>query len=141
MASNEKGKPDFAMISNVCQLLIPMWQLQLREVAKLISSVFNAQIFGPGFVHCDPHEANVLLREHPLKKGKPQIVLVDHGLYKKLDEDFQESYARLWKGIVMADIPEIKSSCEQLGVHKMASKYVYDILPIISKPYTHPCPH
>mmetsp|Transcript_20589 Transcript_20589/g.49506 ORF Transcript_20589/g.49506 Transcript_20589/m.49506 type:complete len:692 (+) Transcript_20589:615-2690(+) len=90
-----------------------------REVAKLISSVFNAQIFGPGFVHCDPHEANVLLREHPLKKGKPQIVLVDHGLYKTLDEDFQEAYARLWKGIVMANIPDIKSACEQLGVHKM----------------------
>ena len=39
-------------------------------------------------MHCDPHEANVLLREHPTKKGKPQIVLVDHGLYKRLDKDF-----------------------------------------------------
>ena len=92
-----------------------------REVAKLISSVFNAQIFGPGFVHCDPHEANVLLREHPSKKGKPQIVLVDHGLYKKLDGDFTEAYARLWKGIVMANIPDIQSACEDLGVHKMVS--------------------
>ncbi|KAL7534306.1 LOW QUALITY PROTEIN: hypothetical protein ACHAXR_009195 [Thalassiosira sp. AJA248-18] len=90
-----------------------------REVATLISSVFNAQIFGHGFVHCDPHEANVLLREHPFKKGKPQIVLVDHGLYKSLDGDFQEEYARLWKGIVMANIPEIKLACEKLGVHKM----------------------
>mmetsp|Transcript_18111 Transcript_18111/g.39132 ORF Transcript_18111/g.39132 Transcript_18111/m.39132 type:complete len:696 (+) Transcript_18111:159-2246(+) len=90
-----------------------------REVAKLISSVFNAQIFGPGFVHCDPHEANVLLREHPSKKGKPQMVLVDHGLYKKLDDDFQEAYARLWTGIVMANVPEIKSACEQLGVNEM----------------------
>ena len=26
-----------------------------REVAKLISSVFNSQIFEPAFVHCDPH--------------------------------------------------------------------------------------
>lgn len=68
---------------------------------------------------CDPHEANVLLREHPAKKGKPQIVLVDHGLYKTLDGDFQDSYARLWKGIVMANIDEIKSACEQLGVRDM----------------------
>jgi len=90
-----------------------------RAVARLISSVFNAQIFETGFVHCDPHEANVLLREHPHKKGIPQIVLVDHGLYKKLDDDFQESYARLWTGIVMADIPAIKSACEQMGVDKM----------------------
>jgi len=90
-----------------------------RDVARLISSVFNSQIFDNGFVHCDPHEANVLLREHPNKKGKPQIVLVDHGLYKTLDSDFQEAYARLWKGIVMADVGGIKSACGQLGVHKM----------------------
>lgn len=68
---------------------------------------------------CDPHPANVLLREHPEKKGKPQLVLVDHGLYKMLDRDFQEAYARLWRGIVMANIPEIQSSCGKLGVHKM----------------------
>lgn len=90
-----------------------------RAVAKLISSIFNAQIFESGFVHCDPHEANVLLREHPHKRGMPQIVLVDHGLYKKLDEDFQESYARIWTGIVMADIPAIKLACDQMGVNKM----------------------
>ena len=97
--------------------------MERRDVAKLISSVFNAQIFQNGFVHCDPHEANVLLREHPTKKGKPQIVLVDHGLYKKLDTDFQEAYARLWKGIVVADIEEIKRSCESLGVTKMVSEW------------------
>mmetsp|Transcript_6892 Transcript_6892/g.14163 ORF Transcript_6892/g.14163 Transcript_6892/m.14163 type:complete len:703 (+) Transcript_6892:297-2405(+) len=90
-----------------------------RDVAKLISSVFNSQIFLHGFVHCDPHEANVLLREHPQKKGKPQIVLVDHGLYKTLDENFQEAYARLWKAIVMADIPGIESACKSLGVQRM----------------------
>lgn len=90
-----------------------------KETAKLISSVFNAQIFENGLVHCDPHQSNVLLREHPTKKGMPQIVLVDHGLYKRLDPDFQESYARLWKGIVMADISAIKGACGRLGVDKM----------------------
>lgn len=90
-----------------------------KETAKLISSVFNAQIFENGFVHCDPHSSNCLLREHPKKKGKPQIVLVDHGLYKRLDPEFQENYARLWTGIVMADISAIKRACESLGVYKM----------------------
>lgn len=61
------------------------------------------------------------MREHPSKKGKPQIVLVDHGLYKTLDRDFQDAYARLWKGIAMANIPDIKASCEQLGVRKMVN--------------------
>ena len=77
-----------------------------------------------GFVHCDPHKANILLREHPSKKGKPKLVLVDHGLYKTLDGDFQEAYARLWKDIVMADVDGIKSACGQLGVHKMVRIHV-----------------
>lgn len=78
-----------------------------------------------------------MLREHPTKKGKPQIVLVDHGLYKALDKDFQDAYARLWKGIVVADIEEIKCACESLGVTKMVSEgsgvisFIYDILHFI----------
>lgn len=90
--------------------------LDPRKIAKLISCVFNSQIFESGFVHCDPHPANVLLREHPSKKGQPQIVLVDHGLYKKLDDDFRINYAKLWKSIMVADVPGIKHSCEAFGI-------------------------
>lgn len=112
-------------VSNIISHVFPFGKYTLpsfcSDVAKLISSVFNSQIFMHGFVHCDPHEANVLLREHPLKKGKPQIVLVDHGLYKTLDGEFQEAYARLWKAIVMADIPGIELACKSLGVQRMVS--------------------
>ena len=97
------------------------------EVAKLISSVFNAQIFQNGFVHCDPHPANVLIRKHPHKEG-PQLVLLDHGLYKKLDGQFQEAYARLWKSILMADIPGIQSACKSLGVQQMVGDYSSELL-------------
>lgn len=27
----------------------------------------------------------------------PQLVLLDHGLYKELDDDFRLDYCRLWK--------------------------------------------
>ena len=33
-----------------------------------------------GFIHCDPHAGNVLVR--PGSDGTAQIVLLDHGLYK-----------------------------------------------------------
>jgi hypothetical protein len=33
-------------------------------------------------ISLDPHEANMLVRAHPSKKGYPQVVLLDHGLYK-----------------------------------------------------------
>jgi len=42
------------------------------------------------------------------------LVLVDHGLYKQLDEEFRITYAKLWKGLLLADLPLIKSSCERL---------------------------
>ena len=90
-----------------------------RDVAKLISTVFNSQVFLSGFVHVDPHPANVLLRNHPNKPGKPQLVLVDHGLYKQIDDEFRSMYAHLWKALLLADIPKIKSSCEKLGVSEM----------------------
>jgi len=104
-----------------CTDLQKMEQLGLdkRDVAQLISSIFNAQIFQFGFVHCDPHPANVLLREHPTKKGKPEIVLVDHGLYKKIDDDFRITYAELWKSLMIADLNGIKTACEKLGIGDM----------------------
>lgn len=38
-------------------------------------------IFVNGFVHCDPHPGNVLVRKGP-DTGKVEIVLLDHGLYQ-----------------------------------------------------------
>jgi len=86
-----------------------------RDVAKLISRVFHSQTFLDAWVHCDPHPANVLLRKSA-ETGKPQMVLVDHGLYKQLDDDFRITYAQLWKALMMADIPTIRDSCRKLGV-------------------------
>lgn len=90
--------------------------LKKRDVAELVSSLFNSQVFQSGFIHCDPHPANVLLREN---NGKPEIVLVDHGLYKQIDDDFKLTYARLWKALMMADIIQIKQSCKELGIDEM----------------------
>lgn len=88
--------------------------LNRRDVAKLISSVFASQVFHSGFVHCDPHPANVLLR--PSEQGKPQIVLVDHGLYRELDRSFVRDYASLWRSLMVADLNGIRDSCHSLGV-------------------------
>jgi len=91
--------------------------IRKRDLAVLISSVFQSQIFQSGHVHCDPHPANVFWRRR--KDGKPQLVLFDHGLYKQIDDDFRLTYARLWKSLLMADINGIKESCSSLGVKEM----------------------
>lgn len=88
--------------------------LRKRDVAQLISSVFASQMFLSGFVHCDPHPANVLVRAQP--NGKPELVLLDHGLYRELDDDFRRTYAELWKCLLLADLDGIRDSCRGLGV-------------------------
>lgn len=36
-----------------------------------------------------------MIRKHPFKPGKPQLVLLDHGLYKELNNEFRINYCRL----------------------------------------------
>jgi aarF domain-containing kinase len=99
----------------------------LSDVSKLISSLFHSQVFLSGFVHSDPHPANVMVRKHPKKRGWPQVVLVDHGLYKEIDSDFRILYAHLYKSLLLADVPAIQASCEKLGITKMVR--IYSLLP------------
>ena len=40
--------------------------------------MYADMIFKHGYVHCDPHPGNVLVRKN---KGRDEIVLLDHGLY------------------------------------------------------------
>ena len=89
-----------------------------KDLAVLISSVFQSQIFQSGFVHCDPHCSNVFWRQKPDGKG-PQLILFDHGLYKQIDDNFRLTYAQLWKSLMLADIDGIKTSCSALGVYEM----------------------
>ena len=86
------------------------------EVAHLVSTVFCEQMYRHGFVHCDPHPANVLVRPHPHRAGHACIVLLDHGLYKNLDNWFRLEYCRLWSALVLGDKKEIRRTCESMGV-------------------------
>ena len=51
------------------------------DVLRALSAVYSDSIFLHGFVHCDPHGGNVLVRVQP-GTNKPQIVMLDHGLYR-----------------------------------------------------------
>ncbi|CAI5984847.1 unnamed protein product [Closterium sp. NIES-64] len=91
------------------------------DVAKLISTAFAEMIFRHGFVHCDPHAANVLVR--PKQGGRrmpggyvePEVVLLDHGLYRQLPDSLRLNYAHLWKALVLADARGIMQYSIALG--------------------------
>jgi aarF domain-containing kinase len=54
-------------------------QMDLLGISKNISQMYAEMIFKYGYVHCDPHPGNVLVRKN--SNGKEEIVLLDHGLY------------------------------------------------------------
>ncbi|KAL0402904.1 UNVERIFIED_CONTAM: putative ABC1 protein [Sesamum radiatum] len=91
------------------------------DVSILLSQAFAEMMFKHGFVHCDPHAANVLVRPLPsgsrsiFGKEKPQLVLLDHGLYKELDSSMRINYASLWKGLVFSDANAIKENSVKIG--------------------------
>jgi len=91
------------------------WGLNTGDISTLVSTTFCEQMYRHGFVHCDPHEGNILVRPHATKRGKPTIVLLDHGLYRDLGSDFRLEYCKLWRGLVMGDELAIKKTCDKLN--------------------------
>jgi aarF domain-containing kinase len=83
------------------------------EVAAALSAAFCAQIFLHGFVHCDPHAGNVLVRR--ARDGGAEVVLLDHGLYRELGPAFRLDYCALWRALVLGDADGIRAGCERLG--------------------------
>ncbi|KAJ6766772.1 ABC1 FAMILY PROTEIN [Salix purpurea] len=94
------------------------------KVAKALMEVFAEMIFIHGFVHGDPHPGNILVS--PEGPNGFTLVILDHGIYKQLDEGFRQDYCQLWKAMILQDTHKIQQLGEQLGAGKYA-KY----LPVI----------
>jgi len=54
-------------------------KINTSEVAEKIGTLYSEMIFSHGFVHCDPHPGNLLVRKTP--DNSTEICLIDHGLY------------------------------------------------------------
>lgn len=75
--------------------------LKEADIMTTVIDLFSSQMFKWGFVHCDPHPGNMFVRRLP--SGKPQIVLIDHGLYVSLSDNLRRQYARFWKSLLTGD--------------------------------------
>jgi len=49
------------------------------QVMRKLGQVYSEMIFVQGYIHCDPHPGNILVRPSPTGT---EIVLLDHGLYQ-----------------------------------------------------------
>lgn len=75
--------------------------LNLRPVMQTMVDLFSAQMFLWGLVHCDPHPGNIFIRRLP--SGKPELVLIDHGLYIQMAPKFRQEYALFWRSLMTFD--------------------------------------
>lgn len=112
--SYEVGKP----ITNM--KYIKENKIEIKEIAHILCDIFNRQIFEFGFVHSDPHPGNLFIRKEKVgNKEMTRLVLLDHGLYRDLDEDFRYNYSSLWRGIITQNKDLLIKSCNGLGICKV----------------------
>ncbi|KAI0070016.1 ABC1-domain-containing protein [Panus rudis PR-1116 ss-1] len=88
----------------------------VAAIMNTMVELFSAQIFSWGWVHCDPHPGNVIIRPHPSRPRYPQLVLIDHGLYVRVSDEFRRQYATLWKGLMTVDVDVIKGVASEWGI-------------------------
>ncbi|KAF5900782.1 putative aarF domain-containing protein kinase 1, partial [Clarias magur] len=88
--------------------------IDVNEVSRNLAKIYSEMIFVNGFVHCDPHPGNVLVRKCP-KSNKTEIVLLDHGLYQLLKLEFRMDYCRLWQSLIKGDMKGIERYSRRLG--------------------------
>ncbi|ODA79282.1 hypothetical protein RJ55_04875 [Drechmeria coniospora] len=110
--------------------------LRVNDIMETIIDLFSAQMFSWGFVHCDPHPGNILVRRHPNGSGKPQVVLLDHGLYITMSDKLRRQYSNFWKALVTGDDDSLQSISHEWGM-KNADAWADASL---MKPYKDPPP-
>ncbi len=85
--------------------------LEERKVlAETISACWFRQILHHGFVHADPHPANIVYL------GEGRIGLLDFGMVSVLRADDLEEGTKLFLRVMRSDIPGIKRSLKRLGM-------------------------
>ncbi|KAK1758461.1 ABC1 family-domain-containing protein [Echria macrotheca] len=88
--------------------------LSTRDVMTTMVDLFSAQIFKWGVVHCDPHPGNIFIRRLP--GGKPELVLIDHGLYVYMSEKFRREYGAFWTALMTFDNRRIAEITAEWGI-------------------------
>ena len=69
----------------------------LQPIGHQLNAIFAKMLFSDGHIHCDAHPGNILVRRGKAGAGGggggPQIVLLDHGFYTQLDEQFLSAFS------------------------------------------------
>jgi aarF domain-containing kinase len=77
-------------------------------------------------VHCDPHPGNILIVPKESASQVDRVALLDHGLYRSIDENFRLHNCGLWKAMALQQRAQVEGHCEALGIGQLA-----DVLPAL----------
>uniref|UniRef100_A0A7N8XC51 AarF domain-containing protein kinase 1 n=1 Tax=Mastacembelus armatus TaxID=205130 RepID=A0A7N8XC51_9TELE len=88
--------------------------INVNEISENLGKMYSEMIFIHGFVHCDPHPGNVLVRKCPQSK-KSEIILLDHGLYQILEPGFRLDYCRLWQALIKGNMSSVERYSRRMG--------------------------
>ncbi|KAG2155182.1 ABC1 family-domain-containing protein [Suillus bovinus] len=98
----------------------------MHAIMHTMVELFSAQMFDWGFVHCDPHPGNIIIRARPCSSSSkpsskpvlrdPQLVLLDHGLYVTIRPTVKRQYASLWRALLTSDWDTIRNVTGSWGV-------------------------
>ena len=91
--------------------------LSLKDVMTTMVDLFSAQMFLWGWVHCDPHPGNIFIRRLP--SGKPELVLIDHGLYVHMKPEFRHQYCLFWKSLMTFDNKTLAKIVQSWGINNV----------------------
>ena len=92
--------------------------IETKQVARLCVQAFAAMIFQAPFLHVDPHAGNLFVRKQ--KNGKPQLVLLDHGMYNYFEKGFNEFIQELWLAMVAQDQSRVNELCSVYQLERFA---------------------
>ncbi|XP_006457101.1 hypothetical protein AGABI2DRAFT_188802 [Agaricus bisporus var. bisporus H97] len=87
-----------------------------KSIMQIMVELFSAQMFEWGWVHCDPHPGNIVIRPSPSNPTRPQLVLLDHGLYVHVPKKFEGEWVRLWRGMLSGDFGEVENVTKGWGI-------------------------
>lgn len=71
-----------------------------KLVGKNLIDIFTTMVFQHGFVHCDAHPGNFLIRPKNNSVGH-DIVLLDHGLYRSMSPQTIHNFSGLFINLML----------------------------------------
>lgn len=100
--------------------------INAADVSSCLSHIFNRMIFAPDVgLHCDPHGGNLAIRKLDKKRDGHnfEIILYDHGLYRKIPLQMKRDYAHFWLSVLDNDVENMRKYAEKVAGVKGDQKF------------------